>query len=1046
MKRARGSALVVALALAATALLGRPADAAVDMATWSRARTAAADPARLTEAVALYDALLRQAGAEPDPLLLLERADLLLTLGRTDGVAPARARMAALPPQAQELRLRLALLEAESRLAVDDVKAAEPFARQAQILGASGVDQEFRDRADTDLGLVLQATGDTPGAAKLFEDVLTRRRDTARIDLQTVSFGALGSVYLQLGRLDEAWPLIVRSAELAETLPAGVSIRTEALNNAALFATWLRRLDQADHWVALMAADCPADMRSGCDRGRALHLASGVAMKRGQLGEAERLARRAVALRSEDLPADAMRLADALNGLAVLVAARGDSAAAADMLQRAAPAFDKAYGPDSEFSIALKANLIAALVIDGQLDRAQQVVDSVVAGSGAASSDRLGARFEKAWAGLAGRRGDWDTALALAAKAMDRSTGDTQAHAQAAFIHAQLLRQSGRPGALDAMQRALDLNVATFGSRHREVAPVYQQLGEMKLAAGEAEAARVLAISARQALPPWLAEGGAVDIESAMAPRPTQMRRDADGLELDALWALWRQAPDREPALTREAWSVAQRRVALGGGEAIRSSIRRRLIQDGGETAARVQARERALQALKAADAILTRLSRDPSATPEARRAALSAADQAEATFRQADADLARTSDQFGPVLSTETDENLLRTRLGANEAVVLVTLSKSHADVFVLDGQTLRWTRSAIDGTVLCRQVEELRSSLGLAEPLSCGVETPNAVFAASASSTAVKGDRGLAGARPSRPYDRRLAYEVWKAVFAPAEPSFRKRSQLVVTVDGALAGLPLAALVTRPPTGHDDDPNALRRTAWLVKNHAVAMLPEPGLLPFLRVAAKAPAAGFAGMGAPCLAACGAGEGVASLAELPHARGELTALSQQFEAPTLLLVGDQATTKRALSGALEEARVVVFSTHALSAGQAGASEPSLVLSRSDEPELLTASAIAGRLNLRAHVVVLSACYSAAPDRTGGETYSGLARAFFVAGAHSVLVTAAPIADKDALGVTGRFLAPRAGGSAEALRAAQLALIAHPVRAWAPYVLVGDGR
>lgn len=1033
----------LAVTLAAMTLFATSADAAVDKASWDRARTAAADPARLAEARTLYDALVRDAGAAPDPLLLLERADLLLALGRPDGVAPARARMAALPPQSLDLRTRMALLEAESRLAADDVQAAAPFARQAQALAAQGRDIALRDRAETDLGLVLQSTGDVPGAVKLFEAVLERRKRSERVDLQLVSYGALGSAYLQLGRLKEAWPLIVRSAELAETLPSDVSMRTEALNNAALFATWIGRLDQADRWVALMAADCPPSLRSGCDRGRAPHLASGVAIKRGRLDEAERLARQAVTLRGEDLPPDAMRLADALNGLAVLVAARGDNAAAADMLERAGPAFDKAYGPLSEFSISLKANLVTALVDSGQFDRAQRVVDGVVSGPSAAPADKLGPRFEKAWARLAGRRRDWDTALDLSAKAMARATGDTQAHAQAALVHAEILRHSGRPGAFDAMQKALDLNVATFGPRHREVAPAYQQLGEMKLALGDAEGARALANAARQALPSWLGEGAATDTDAAMIPRTMQMRRDADGLDLDALWALSLRDPARKAERAREAWRVAQRRVAVGGGDAVRASLRRRLAQDGGETAARVQVRERALQSLKTADAALVKVSGDRAATTQARRDALAAADQAETAFRKAENDLAGGSAPFAHALRAEVDEAALRQRLKSDEALLLVTLSEDHADLFVLDAKTLTWIRSPLDTQRLCQSIATLRTSLGLAEPASCG-DAP--VAAATAPAAPAANERGLAHARPARPYDRRLAYEIWKAVFAPGEAAFKNRPRLVVTVDGPLAGLPLAALVTQSPQGRDDDPSALRRTAWLVRRHATSMLPEPGLLPFLRDAAKTSAAGFAGLGAPCLAACGAQDALSRLAELPYAKPELEALAARIEAPTLVSTGADATTARALSGALGQARVVVFATHALSAGQGGAAEPSLVLSPSAEPSLLSASMIAARLNLKAHVVVLSACYSAAPDKVGGEAYSGLVRAFFVAGAHSALITAAPIMDKEALGITGRFLARDRGGDAAALRAAQLAMIGQPVSTWAPYVLIGDGR
>jgi hypothetical protein len=53
---------------------------------------------------------------------------------------------------------------------------------------------------------------------------------------------------------------------------------------------------------------------------------------------------------------------------------------------------------------------------------------------------------------------------------------------------------------------------------------------------------------------------------------------------------------------------------------------------------------------------------------------------------------------------------------------------------------------------------------------------------------------------------------------------------------------------------------------------------------------------------------------------------------------------------------------------------------------------LLTASEIA-QLKLNADCVVLSAANTAAGDKPGGEALSGLARAFFYAGAHSLIVS-----------------------------------------------------
>jgi len=105
--------------------------------------------------------------------------------------------------------------------------------------------------------------------------------------------------------------------------------------------------------------------------------------------------------------------------------------------------------------------------------------------------------------------------------------------------------------------------------------------------------------------------------------------------------------------------------------------------------------------------------------------------------------------------------------------------------------------------------------------------------------------------------------------------------------------------------------------------------------------------------------------------------------------------------------------------------------------------------------------VVQSACNTAAPDGVeGAEGLPGLAKAFFYAGARSLLVSHWPVETNAAVAITtGAFKALEqdpALGRSEALRRSMLELIdiarsqpqqahfAHPMF-WAPFVLVGEG-
>ena len=84
---------------------------------------------------------------------------------------------------------------------------------------------------------------------------------------------------------------------------------------------------------------------------------------------------------------------------------------------------------------------------------------------------------------------------------------------------------------------------------------------------------------------------------------------------------------------------------------------------------------------------------------------------------------------------------------------------------------------------------------------------------------------------------------------------------------------------------------------------------------------------------------------------------------------------------------------------------------------------------------------------------TGGQSLSGLARAFFYAGARSLLVSHWAVASQPTVVLTTSLFEAYTGdgtlGRAAALRTAQAKLQGDPTTShpafWAPFVLVGDG-
>jgi CHAT domain-containing protein len=157
---------------------------------------------------------------------------------------------------------------------------------------------------------------------------------------------------------------------------------------------------------------------------------------------------------------------------------------------------------------------------------------------------------------------------------------------------------------------------------------------------------------------------------------------------------------------------------------------------------------------------------------------------------------------------------------------------------------------------------------------------------------------------------------------------------------------------------------------------------------------------------------------------------------------------------------------VVHFATHGLLAGDTEAmarreGEPALVMTPPDRPEngnddgLLTASEVM-QLKLNADWVILSACNTAAGDKLGAEPLSGLARAFFYAGARALLVSHWPVYSDAAAQLIDKTFAElrqhRTIGRSEALRRAMVDLMDDPRQEdnphpsiWAPFSLAGEG-
>lgn len=314
-----------------------------------------------------------------------------------------------------------------------------------------------------------------------------------------------------------------------------------------------------------------------------------------------------------------------------------------------------------------------------------------------------------------------------------------------------------------------------------------------------------------------------------------------------------------------------------------------------------------------------------------------------------------------------------------------------------------------------------------------------------------------------------RELLLPVWSALGSPRV--------VTIATAGDLGQLPFAVLMTRTP----ESPFDPARAGWLLRETAINQIATAAAFRALRESRQRakPTAAFFGFGDPLFKGATApasaasspwkpGRGVikvgqtpdyGAMAALPETRDEILAIAKALGADPAkdARFGAQATRAAAMTTNLSDRRVIAFATHGLRPGDLpGLSRPALAMAADapgESPLLVLDDVLTIKLN--ADWIVLSACNTASGDGRAQEAFSGLARAFFFAGARSALATHWAVESLSAQQLVTRTFAHQAANRdstrAESLRHAQLEFIegqagaafAHPFF-WAPYALYGD--
>ena len=949
----------------------------------------------------------------------------------------------------------------------------------AILLGMPAPAAAQRDPAaslDTQVTALWKA-GKFAQATPLAQQVLATRENALGPDHPYVAaaLNVLAYLYRSQGRYADAMPFAQRALAIREKAfgPDRPEV-AESINNLALLYQIQSRYADAEPLYRRSLAIYEKAL--GPDHPYVAESLSSLATLyniEGRYADAEPLFKRSLAIQEKALGPDDPQVAETLNALAQLYLRQDRYADTEPLYKRALAIYEKTRGPDHPY-VAEALYTLAILYRDqGRYAEAEPLLKR---------------------------------SLAIRLKALGPDHPDVAASLNSLALLYD--HQNRYTEAEPLFKRSLAIHEKVFGAEHPDVALSLNNLADHYRRQGryaDAEPLYKRALEIREkALGPDYPD--VATSRNGLAALYRAEGHDAEALPLvEQLIATGRAEPAVALAVLRAAERnglISAEKARDDGLDVVQHAVQTSAASAIGKLAVRLAAGSDRLAQLVRQDqdltaeaesldkTILKAVSQEPAkrdAAAELRiRTRLAAiADERNALQKVFAAEFPNYAALSNPLPMTARDVQAL---LSDDEALVLFAAGGDQESyVFALTRAGSDWKAIPLGGAALAQKVATFRRGLNV--------------------DMVADQDVGDAGDVKRELFDLDFAHELYASLLGPVEPLIKDKRHLLVVPFGPLTALPFHLLVTESPHAVATPIKAnvtvegmapYRNAAWLTRRQAVSVMPSLASLKALRSFGRKERAPkpIIGFGNPVFSAEAAGAAAGeqrrakttaarslatrsytefwqgagvdrsrlalALPQLPDTAEELKAVARELGAPLAdIHLGRDASEATVKRSPLADYRIVYFATHGLVAGDIkGLAEPSLALTIPPQPSdlddgLLTASEVA-QLKLNADWVVLSACNTIAGDKPGAEALSGLARAFFYAGARALLVSHWSVASDAATRLTTatfEILKADPGlGRAEAMRRAMLAYMndtsqprnAYPA-IWGPFSIIGEG-